>query len=382
MKPLLPRCSFFNGVPKLEDGLQSFVSIVSSLPDVATDVDHSVERYFQQPSSISDVSSHSVILYGLSVQCTDQVPLNIGRIITRRNGCLVSTTELLKCHAFTECLRHFEVVLRIPIRSPKEEPSSRHASPITSLGYNPTQHLGHSWAASNGKLTSTGAESQTDATPSLQKGLRDSVAPPSPTEAKELKCEGVKTPQPVAVDGCGDTTLLSEAGVKPTTSGVVSDVRNSSPKDPALSDSPNGKGCGELPQPVAVDGCGGPPPPFVKGHGDSLPVTPTVDWTEKPVIPSKERSLVDEVLPESTGGAAHDIWQPRQFVEESKNDDITADVPKAFGSNLKQNCDCPLNAKEQPADSKPWVSALSACEILAPIPEGDPNLVSDAAQWC
>ena len=115
--------------------MQSFVSITNSLPDVATDVDHSVERYLQQPSSIFDVSSHSVTLYVLSVQCTDQVPLNIGRVITRRNGCLVSTTELLKCHAFTGCLllvmlpkgiriegfctpkRHFEAVLRINLIS-------------------------------------------------------------------------------------------------------------------------------------------------------------------------------------------------------------------------------------------------------------------------
>ena len=86
---------FFNGVSEIEDGLQTFVSIVSNIPNVATDVDHSVERYLQQPSSISDVSSHSVFLYVLSVQCTDQVPLNIGRILTRRNGCIVSTTDVM-----------------------------------------------------------------------------------------------------------------------------------------------------------------------------------------------------------------------------------------------------------------------------------------------
>ena len=36
---------FFNGVPELADGLQAFVGIVSNIPDIATDVDHSVERY-------------------------------------------------------------------------------------------------------------------------------------------------------------------------------------------------------------------------------------------------------------------------------------------------------------------------------------------------
>ena len=40
---------FLNGVPELADGLQAFVSIVSNVPDIATDVDHSVERYLAQP---------------------------------------------------------------------------------------------------------------------------------------------------------------------------------------------------------------------------------------------------------------------------------------------------------------------------------------------
>ncbi len=177
---------FFNGVPRIEDGLQTFASIASGVPDLAADVDFSIERYLQQPSSIFEVSSHSVTLYVLSVQCTDQVPLSIGRVISRRNGCVVSTTELLKCHAFTECLllvmlpkgiriegfctpkRHFEIVLRIPICSPKDDPLNGHASPLTSLGYNPTQHSGHSRATGHGK---------------------------------------VETPQPVAVDGCGDVAV-------------------------------------------------------------------------------------------------------------------------------------------------------------------------------
>ena len=150
---------FFNGVPELADGLQAFVSIVSNAPGIATDVDHSVERYLAQPSSVTEFASHSVVLYGLSVQCTDHVPLNIGRILTRRNGCVVSTTELLRCHAYTECLllvmlprgirvdsfctpkRHFEIVFRIPIRSPTERPMNEQTSPLTSIGENPMLSL-------------------------------------------------------------------------------------------------------------------------------------------------------------------------------------------------------------------------------------------------
>ena len=220
---------FFKGVPKIEDGLQSFVSVVSGLPDIAADVDHSVERYLQQPSSITDVSSHSVILYVLSVQCTDQVPLNIGRIIARRNGCLVSTTELLKCHAFTECLllvmlpkgiriegfftpkRHFESPF-VFLSDPPRKSLHMVARALSRLGDNPTQHLGHSGASSNGKPASTGDESKADVTLSSQKGLRDSVATPAPAESKALKDGGAKSPQPVAVDGRGDTSAPGEVG--------------------------------------------------------------------------------------------------------------------------------------------------------------------------
>ena len=328
----------------------------------------------------------------------DHVPLNIGRILTRRNGCLVSTTELLRCHAFTECLllvmlpkgirietfctpkRHFQVVLRIPIRSPKEELSHGHVSPLTSLGDNPTQHLDHSWADGNGKTTLVGEDSQAEGTSSLQRGLHDSVAPSSPTEPEDLKREGAKAPQPVAVDGCGDTALLSGAGALLASPGVARAAWKGSAKDPALADSPGTEGSVKLPQPVAVDGCGGPPPPFANDHCDPLPVTPTVAWTEKPVIPWKEPpSQVKDVLPQSTEGVATGIRLSRQQGEDSKSEDITAAISTATGPNLKQGGVCLLNDKEQPADGKPWVSALSTSEILAPIPEVDSYLASGEA---
>ena len=150
---------FFNGAPELADGLQAFVSIVNSIPDIATDVEHSIGKYLTQPDSVTEFANHSAVLYGLRVQSTDQVPLNIGRILSRRSGCFVSTTELLRCHAYTECLflvilpkglrvdsfctpkRHFEIAVRIPICSPNDRPAKAHASPLTSLGENPMLSL-------------------------------------------------------------------------------------------------------------------------------------------------------------------------------------------------------------------------------------------------
>ena len=54
-------------------------------------------------------------------------------------------------------------------------------------------------------------------------------------------------------------------------------------------------------------------------------------------------------------------------------------ISTATGPNLKQGGVCLLKAKEQPADGKPWVSALSTTEILAPIPEVDSSLASGEA---
>ena len=271
--------------------------------------------------------------------------------------------------------------ISIPIRSPKEEPPSEQLSPITSLGYNPTQHSSHRWAASHGKPTPRGAESQIEATPSQQKRLTELGAPPSPTEVKEQKeqkCEGDKAPQPIAVDGCGDVGLRKET--RATTPGLAAELLDSPPFDPALTESGNAKGDSMLPQPVAVDGCGGSSFPVVKGRSDSLPITPTLAWTEKPIAPSEKLvSDEEEVLPGSTEGKTDNTGQLVQLIEESKKHDITDDELKLPGSNLKQNGNGHQNVKEQSADNKPWVSALTACQILASIPEGDLSLSSDAA---
>ena len=58
---------------------------------------------------------------------------------------------------------------------------------------------------------------------------------------------------------------------------------------------------------------------------------------------------------------------------------ITVAISTAIEPNLKQNGACLLNTKEQPADGKPWVNALSTSEILAPIPEVDSSLASGEA---
>ena len=385
---------FFNGVPELADGLQAFVSVVSNTPDIATDVDHSVERYLAQPSSVADVASHSVVLYVLSVHCTDHVPLNIGRILTRRNGCIVSTTELLRCHAFTECLllvmlpkgirvdsfctpkRHFEIVLRIPIRSPKERPANVQISPLTSLGENPTQSLDQGSAGCPDKSGFASRDSH----------LGASADSPIHDESTKLKSNSINAPQPVAVDGRGDITLSKGFAADLDSLGDDRGGSNGTPSVTEAAEAPFVESCEELPQPVAVGGCGGPLPPSVIKHDNSVLVTPTAVWTEKPVIPSSESpSQAKETMPHYAGVGDATISLPRLSDEKVSCKDNTKGINAATlassAPHIRQNSACHESTQEQIAGSKPWVSALSTSEILAPIPEVEVSVGnSDAAQ--
>ena len=287
----------------------------------------------------------------------------------------------IRIEGFCTPKRHFEVVLRIPIRSPKERPTNAQVSPLTSLGKNPTQHLDEGSAGDNGKSALVGGDSQAGPTSSLQRGLPDSVDPPFPDESANLKGEGTEAPQHVAVDGCGDITLLNDAGAKLASPGEARALWGGIPRKSAPSDSPGTKGREKLPQPVAVGGCGGPPPPFANDHGIYLLVTA---WTEKPVIPSNEPPpQAKEALPHHAGVVDTVTSLTQQRAEdlsgEDNTDGITVAIPAAIEPNLRQNGACLLNTKEQLADGKPWASALSTSEILAPIPEVDVSVVSGEA---
>ena len=163
---------FVNGVPKVEDVLQSFVSITGGLPDIAADVDYSAEKYLQQPSSVYDVSSHSVVLYVLCVQCTDHVPLNIGRVVARRNGCLVSATELLRCYAFTECL----LLVMLPKGIRIEGFCTPMKLPFVSLFNHPKKSFGHVMPACSRHLESILRRFRTIARPPAKLTLPQSLA--------------------------------------------------------------------------------------------------------------------------------------------------------------------------------------------------------------
>ena len=348
---------FLNGMPDIEDGLSAFVSITSQVTEIAADVEFSVEKHLQQPRSSSEHSNHSGTLYVLSIQCTDHVPLSIGKVLPRRNGCAVSTTELLKCHAFTECLllvilpkgiridgictpkRHFDIVVRIPIVSQRESEKNGCPSPLTPLGHNATQLSlrGHttdqdkpSPSCVKQQSYASFAQAQTD-----DGGERHSQSH-GPREHSE---KSKQAPEPVVVDGCRNSSSKKQ-GYKDSTEGdeTTAAILTSYAEpleDPQSEDK-------EVPaQPVVVDGCGEHTAPVFKTESSQWKVSPTAIWTAIP------RELAD-------------IRNPEQLPEKTK-------CRKEEGERLKQNCEERFR-EENKHESQDQIKMYQALE---PIPESD-----------
>ena len=348
---------FLNGMPDIEDGLSAFVSITSQVTEIAADVEFSVEKHLQQPRSSSEHSNHSGTLYVLSIQCTDHVPLSIGKVLPRRNGCAVSTTELLKCHAFTECLllvilpkgiridgictpkRHFDIVVRIPIVSQRESEKNGCPSPLTPLGHNATQLSlrGHtidqdkpSPSCVKQQSYASFAQTQTD-----DGGERHSQSP-GPKEHSEISKQA---PEPVVVDGCRNSSSKKQ-GYKDSTEGdeptaAILPSYAEPFEDPRSKDK-------EVPaQPVVVDGCGEHTAPVFKTESSQWKVSPTAIWTAIP----KELA---------------DIRNPEQLPEKTK-------CRMEEGERLKQNCEERFR-EENKHESQDQTKMYQALE---PIPESD-----------
>ncbi len=164
-----------------------------------------------------------------------------------------------------------------------------------------------------------------------------------------------------------------------TTSGPSADRPTPVPRHTDPSGDIHDNGHDALPQPVAVDGCGGPVPLAAKSNGDPWAVTTTAEWTDKPLNPSGAPCPPPEELsPEKSRDGTNDGGQLiKQIAKGMRKEEVTTADQVTLGAKVKQYGDCPQNDKEQPPNGKPWVGALSACQILAPIPEGDGNFAND-----
>ena len=147
---------FVNGLADVHDCLNMYVNTLKVDCPLRERIETSIDNYNSATGpNLSHSKEHSV-LYGLKVFGTSQQPLKVGYIMPNRNGFIVSGTELLACHAFTECLlfiylpkgvrpetcctprSNFQILLQIPICMNADKGVSP-AATSTPLGNNPTQ---------------------------------------------------------------------------------------------------------------------------------------------------------------------------------------------------------------------------------------------------
>ena len=192
--------------------------------------------------------------------------------------------------------------------------------------------------------------------------------------AAALKHKG-SDPQPVAVDGRGDTTktkrgttfhvsLVDQYGKSDGTTGFV--------ESPETSGTEIGEG---LPQPVAVDGRGGALPPEIIQHDNEdhsiERVTPTAEWTEKPVFPSQKVGTSPLTIEKGEATiVALCVGDGKDKCKDVTKDNSAATSLDGLPHRIKGSTFID-DDQEGYAGNKPWVSALSTCDILAPIPEAD-----------
>ena len=367
-------------MPKIEDGLLAFAGIASQITDIASDVEFSIE----QPSGICENTSHSVTLYVLSIHCTDQAPLSIGRVMPRRNGCAVSTTELLKCHAFTECLllamlpkgiriegictpkRHFEIVVRIPIVSSREVEKNDLRSPLTSLGHNPTQHFVHSQRTDQDKPSPSVVKRRSYASPVQPQAELERERPSQSPVPKKHQKNCNLAPQPVVVDGCGEANLMNHEYKDGAERGDHQPIPL-----PSYADSAGeflNEGDKVLTQPVVVDGCGEQAAPVIRTDCSPWCISTTAVWTAKPA--EQSGTCVSGQLSEFAESRIKDGEQLKQRNKEGiKEDDRADDIETLTVGEDHQGGR--LSEEENLPSSNRLQAHLQTCQTLEPIPESD-----------
>ena len=149
---------FVNGLADVEDCLNMYVNTLRVDCPLRATIETSINKYNSTSGPNLSHSKEHNVLYGLKVLSTSQQPLKVGYIMPNRIGFIVSGTELLKCHAFTECLlfiylpkgvrpetcctprSNFQIRLQIPICVNADNDNGESpAVTSTPLGNNPTQ---------------------------------------------------------------------------------------------------------------------------------------------------------------------------------------------------------------------------------------------------
>ena len=262
--------------------------------------------------------------------------------------------------------RHFDIVVRIPIVSPRGSEKNDCHSPLTSLGHNPTQLSLHSQRIDQDKPSPSCVKRRSYA--SLAQTQTDDEKerlsqPPVPREHLKM-CN--LAPQPVVVDGCGDSILKKlvykdsterdkpMATLLPSYAEPIEDLQSKDNKVPA--------------QPVVVDGCGEHTAPVFKTECSPWKISPTAIWTAIPEEPSDIRN--PEQLPEKTECRIGDGEQLKQNCEERiRKDGRTGEIIAPNVGNGRQG------GSQSEGQSLPGRHELQdqikTYQALEPIPESD-----------
>ena len=146
---------FINGDVTVDKCMCTLIENSGSFPDLQDELQGAYDSYVQDPPIPIDFRCQTPVAYVLSVCSTDLTPVNIGKVVKGSRGLFVSSTELLKCHAYTKCTvaillpkgiklelvctpsRHIEILAKIPVAPPPRQSSSIVTQP-TSFGVNDT----------------------------------------------------------------------------------------------------------------------------------------------------------------------------------------------------------------------------------------------------
>ena len=146
---------FINGEVTVDRCMCTLIENSGSFPDLQDELQGAYDSYVQDPPIPNDFRCQTPVAYILSVCSSDLTPVNIGKVVKGSRGLFVSSTELLKCHAYTKCTvaillpkgiklelvctpsRHIEILAKIPVASSPRQSSSIVTQP-TALGVNDT----------------------------------------------------------------------------------------------------------------------------------------------------------------------------------------------------------------------------------------------------
>ena len=186
---------FINGEVTVDRCMCTLIENSGSFPDLQDELQGAYDSYVQDPPIPNDFKCQTPVANVLSVCSSDLTPVNIGKVVKGSRGLFVSSTELLKCHAYTKCTvaillpkgiklelvctpsRHVEILAKIPVASSPRQSSSIVTQP-TALGVNDTNvaELSQALQSSLSLDTSTPLPKPNTCVESLPKVFREASA--------------------------------------------------------------------------------------------------------------------------------------------------------------------------------------------------------------